>query len=64
MALEAELRALGWDLDGPTRTLSGWQATSRLGNVSVLAYGPTKEGVLESLLRGAKARAKASQEQR
>ena len=60
--LEAALRALGWELDGLTRTLTGWKATSRLGTVSVVAHGPTKEGVLECLLRGAEARAKASQE--
>jgi hypothetical protein len=61
MELEAALRALGWELEGPTPALRGWMATCRRGTVSLRVSGETKEGVLESLLRGAKARAQASQ---
>ncbi len=55
--LEAALRALGWELDGPERTSGGWKATIRRGAVSVMTTGSKPEEVLEDLLRDAKQRA-------
>jgi len=52
--IEAALRALGWELDGPKRTSGGWKATIQRGTVSVLATGSKPVEVLEDLLRGAR----------
>lgn len=49
--LEAALHSLGWEIDGPKRTPSGWKATIQRGTVWILLTGPTPEQVLEVLLR-------------
>jgi hypothetical protein len=54
----AALRALGWELDGPTRTSAGWKATIQRDGVSVLSTGSKPEEVLEDLLHDVKQRAK------
>ncbi len=59
--LEAALHSLGWELDGPKRTPSGWKATIRRGTLSVLMTGSTAEQVLEDLLRYAQERASEEQ---
>jgi hypothetical protein len=51
--LEAALHSLGWKLEGPTQTASGWKATIQRGTASMLQTGPTAEQVLEDLLRSA-----------
>lgn len=48
--LEDALLALGWTLDGPKRTSSGWKATIARGTLSILVNGRTVEQVLEDLL--------------
>jgi hypothetical protein len=54
--LEAELRALGWSIDGPKRTSGGWKATIQRDTVYILATRETEVAVLEVLLCDAKAR--------
>ena len=56
--IEAELRALGWSLEGPTRTPSGWKATIQRSDPTAYIGESTSssiEELLESLLRRAKA---------
>ena len=52
--LESALHALGWRLEGPTRTPGGWKASIQRGTLTVLLTANTAEEVLEGLLRRAK----------
>jgi hypothetical protein len=54
--LEAELRARGWRLEGPTRRPSGWRLAIRRPGASMSITTSTIQEALESLLRGAKER--------
>jgi hypothetical protein len=55
--IEAELQALGWRITaGPSRTANGWTATMQRGSSAVQMTGWTKLGVLEDMLRKARAR--------
>jgi hypothetical protein len=58
---EDALLAVGWTLDGPRQTPSGWKAMIERGTVSILANGRTAEQVLEDLLRDAQERAMRDQ---
>jgi hypothetical protein len=58
--LEATLRSLGWALDGPRRTPSGWKATIQRGDYSILITGSIAERVLEDLLLAAQEHARAA----
>jgi hypothetical protein len=49
--LEAVLRSLNWELEGPTRTVKGWKAAIRRGNFWYLKTNSTVEEVLEDLLQ-------------
>ena len=56
--IEAELNALGWSLEGPTRTPSGWKATIQRSDPKIYISESTSspiEEMLESLLRSARA---------
>jgi hypothetical protein len=61
--VEAELEALGWELEAPKQTSAGWKVTIRRGTDSMLVSASTIEEVLDELLRSAKARATEAQEQ-
>jgi hypothetical protein len=52
--IEAALRLLGWELEGPKRTPSGWKAAIRRPNAAVLTTGRSAEQVLEDLLEAAR----------
>lgn len=59
--LEAALRSLNWEIDGPKQTVSGWKATIRRGTLSILMTGQTAEQVLEALLGCAQEHAEKEQ---
>jgi hypothetical protein len=55
--IEAELNALGWSLEGPTRTPRGWKATIQHSDPKICFSESTSspiEELLESLLRSAR----------